>query len=57
MFWAKKTKVSVLGRKMTRDGFYKLRSTLKIVNDLDLAEEAKESDIRWKVRPLLDRVR
>uniref|UniRef100_A0A3B3DT86 Si:ch211-255f4.7 n=1 Tax=Oryzias melastigma TaxID=30732 RepID=A0A3B3DT86_ORYME len=57
MFWAKKTKVPFISRKMTRDRFYKLRSSLKIVNDLDVAEEAKESDILWKVRPLLDRVR
>ncbi|XP_027137478.1 piggyBac transposable element-derived protein 3-like [Larimichthys crocea] len=57
MFWAKKTKVPVISRKMTRDRFHKLRTSLKIVNDLDITEEAKESDILWKVRPLLDRVR
>uniref|UniRef100_A0A3B4ZK71 Si:ch211-255f4.7 n=1 Tax=Stegastes partitus TaxID=144197 RepID=A0A3B4ZK71_9TELE len=56
IFWAKKTKVSVISRKMTRDRFYKVRSSLKIVNDLDLTEEAKQSDILWRVRPLLDRV-
>uniref|UniRef100_M4AIW5 Si:ch211-255f4.7 n=1 Tax=Xiphophorus maculatus TaxID=8083 RepID=M4AIW5_XIPMA len=57
MFWAKKTKVPVISRKMTRDRFYKLRSSLKIVDDLDVTDETKESDILWRVRPLLDRVR
>uniref|UniRef100_A0A087YB86 PiggyBac transposable element-derived protein domain-containing protein n=1 Tax=Poecilia formosa TaxID=48698 RepID=A0A087YB86_POEFO len=51
MFWAKKTKVPIISKKMTRDRFYKLRNSLKVVNDLDVTEETK------KVRPLLDRVR
>lgn len=53
----KKTKVHIISRKMTRDRFYKLRSSLKTVDDLDVMEETKESDIIWRVRPLLDRVR
>ncbi|XP_041697944.2 piggyBac transposable element-derived protein 3-like [Coregonus clupeaformis] len=57
MFWANKTKVPVISSKMTRDRFFRIRNSLKIVNDLAVTEETKKADILWKVRPILDRVR
>ncbi|XP_035985603.1 piggyBac transposable element-derived protein 3-like [Fundulus heteroclitus] len=57
MFWAKKTKVPVISSKMSRDRFFRIRNSLKIVNDLAVTEETKKADILWKVRPILDRVR
>ena len=57
MFWAKKTKVPSICHKMSRDRFFKLRSSLKLVDDLAVTEVQKKADILWRVRPLLDRVR
>ena len=52
----KKKKMPVISSKMVRNWFFKLRSSLKIVDDLDVTEETKKVDILWRVRPLLDRV-
>ncbi|XP_029300998.1 uncharacterized protein LOC115016982 [Cottoperca gobio] len=57
MFCAKKTKVPVISSKMARDRLFKLRSSLKTVDDLAVTEETKKADILWRVRRLLDRVR
>ncbi len=42
----------VISSKMTRDMFFKLRNSLKFVDDLAITEEIKKADILWKVRPL-----
>ncbi|KAJ8333908.1 hypothetical protein SKAU_G00412270 [Synaphobranchus kaupii] len=57
MFWASKTRVPLIRDKMSRDRYFKLRTSLKMVDDLALTDEEKKADVLWKVRPLLNRVK
>ena len=57
MFWASVTRVPRIADTMSRNRYFKLRSNIKVVNDVDVSEEDRKADRLWKVRPLLNAVR
>ncbi|CAK1591639.1 unnamed protein product [Parnassius mnemosyne] len=56
MFWSKKWKIPIVAENMTRDRFFKIRTSLKIVFDDEISSSERSSDKLWKVRPLFDRI-
>ncbi|XP_054269847.1 piggyBac transposable element-derived protein 3-like [Macrosteles quadrilineatus] len=56
MYWEKRFRIPCLASAMTRDRFYAIRTSLKVVFDNDFSDEEKKTNRLWKVRPVLDRV-
>jgi hypothetical protein len=57
MYWQRDTRMAQVADVMVRDRYFKLRSSLKVVVDNDVSDDARKSDRFWKVRPLVERVR
>lgn len=57
LFWKKGFAIPLLSETMTRDRFFRIRSSLKAVIDIDVPVEERKSDRLWKVRPVINRVR
>ncbi|CAG4964823.1 unnamed protein product [Parnassius apollo] len=56
MYWANRTRVAMIADRMTRDHYFKIRTNLKLVNDLEVDEASKQNKF-WKVNPLIKTVR
>ncbi|CAG4974391.1 unnamed protein product [Colias eurytheme] len=57
MYWSSKWKQPIITSAMTRLRFYAIRTSLKVVYDLDVTAEERQKDKIWKVRPLFEKVR
>ncbi|RVE50299.1 hypothetical protein evm_005134, partial [Chilo suppressalis] len=56
MYWNERWALPLITEAMTRDRFFLLRNSLKLVYDNDIATEMRAIDKLWKVRPLLDKI-
>ncbi|XP_076842062.1 piggyBac transposable element-derived protein 3 isoform X2 [Brachyhypopomus gauderio] len=56
MYWSKTLKFPAITEKFTRDRFFRLRRSLKVLIDDDVPEDLRERDKFWKVRPFLNRI-
>lgn len=56
MCWDRRTRFPLIADNISRDRFYTLRNSLKIVDD-NAVSDLKKEDRFWKVRPMLARVR
>ncbi|XP_047493846.1 piggyBac transposable element-derived protein 2-like isoform X2 [Penaeus chinensis] len=57
MYWQSKTRIPWIAEKMSRDRFFSLRHSLKVIDDSTILEEDRKVDRLWKVRPLLEAIR
>uniref|UniRef100_A0A3B4U452 PiggyBac transposable element-derived protein domain-containing protein n=2 Tax=Seriola dumerili TaxID=41447 RepID=A0A3B4U452_SERDU len=56
MYWSNGLRFPAVTEKFTRDRFFRLRRSLKVLIDYDVPEHRRERDKFWKVRPFLDRI-
>ena len=57
MFWQKTLRLPAIADVISRNRYFQIRSSLKVVVDSDVTDDDKKLDRLWKVRPIMDRVR
>lgn len=57
MYWDRRWKVPAIANNMSRNRFFTIRTSLKVVVDGDISEDARKMDRLWKIRPLIEKVR
>ncbi|TWW61042.1 hypothetical protein D4764_05G0011320 [Takifugu flavidus] len=56
MYWSRSISVSPITERFTRDRFFRLRQSLKVLIDDDVPEDLRKRDKFWKVRPFVNRI-
>lgn len=53
MFWSAETRMNLIAQNITRNGYFKLRSNIKVVKDHLITDAEKEHDRFWKIQPIV----
>ncbi|CAL9691203.1 unnamed protein product [Knipowitschia caucasica] len=56
MYWSRALRLPAITEKFTRDRFFRLRRSLKVLIDEDVPQDIRECDKFWKVLPFLNRI-
>uniref|UniRef100_A0A674PFF5 PiggyBac transposable element-derived protein 3-like n=2 Tax=Takifugu rubripes TaxID=31033 RepID=A0A674PFF5_TAKRU len=56
MYWSRSISVTPITERFTRDRFFRLRQSLKVLIDDGVPEDLRKRDKFWKVRPFVDRI-
>ncbi|XP_033966268.1 piggyBac transposable element-derived protein 3-like [Pseudochaenichthys georgianus] len=56
MYWSKALRITAITDRFTRDRFFRLRGSIKVLIDDDVPEDLRKRNTFWKVRPFLDRI-
>lgn len=56
MYWERKWRVPLIADSMSRDRYFSLRVSLKVVFDNEISREGKVADRIWKIRSIVDRI-
>lgn len=57
MFWESRTRFPLIAENISRDRFYTIRKSLKVVDDNLITNEMKQHNFFWKVEPMVTRIR
>ncbi|KAJ4927805.1 hypothetical protein JOQ06_015607, partial [Pogonophryne albipinna] len=56
MYWSKALRITAITDRFTRDRFFRLRGSIKVLIGDDVPEDLTKRDTFWKVRPFLDQI-
>lgn len=57
MYWQEQWRIPIIAEAITRDRYFQIRCSLKVIFDNDIPENDRGKDRLWKVRPFLEKIK